>query len=84
MLLTETWERLEYLAIEPSQAHLLLVIAQMLGYKHQKNTQKTQQQSSPGEIQAALGSFPKASYAHMPEWIKNSPGFQKLVAELRS
>jgi hypothetical protein len=80
MLVTETWEAMEYLHVEPPTKTLL---AMFLGYTANHTSNKTPGNNpSETEIASTVGKFVKEKKP-MPEWMRSSPTMQKLYASMR-
>ena len=81
MLITETWEAMEYMAIEPP-THVLL--ATFVGYKGADvRNQDNVQHATDAQVSANILPFVKGKLP-APAWMKGSPGLQKAFADLRA
>lgn len=78
MLVTDTWEAMEYMAVEPP-THVLL--AAFLGYKAQRKPTPGNNPSE-AEVSSALTGLVKEK-TPAPEWMRNSPSLQKLFADMK-
>lgn len=89
MLLTDVWEAMEYLALEPP-AHLLLrPVAHFFGYQfHEESATKPQggAKAKPQPSTAEIASLMQVGQrgGELPAYIRNSPSFQKMIAEMGS
>lgn len=87
MLLTDVWDALEYMKLEPPTHILLRPVAQFFGYKAAESPQAETVKRNP--TQAELASFnlpqfgPVQAADKLPAHIRKSPAFQKMVRELR-
>jgi hypothetical protein len=81
MLLTETWEAMEYMSIEPP-THVLL--ATFLGHKSSEvRVENKARNATDAEVSANILPFVKTKQP-APQWMKNSPGLQKAFADLKA
>lgn len=89
MLLTDVWEALEYMNLEPPAHIILRPVAQFFGYKFNEET-ASKPSGKRNPTQAELASFnlpqfgPRLPADKLPAHIRNSPAFQKMVQDLRS
>lgn len=87
MLLTDVWEALEYMKLEPPTHILLRPVAQFFGYKPEESPQAEPGKRNPTQAELAtlnLPQFgPRLSADKLPAHIRKSPTFQKMVQELR-
>ncbi len=81
MLVTETWEAMEYMSIEPP-THVLL--AAFLGYKGaEQRIEDKVQHATDIEVSSKILPFVKTKQP-APDWMKNSPSLQKAFANLKA
>ena len=81
MLVTETWEAMDYMALE-RPTHILL--AEFLGHKGaSKRVEERIQHATEQQVSATILPFIKTKQP-APTWMKNSPGLQKAFADLRA
>jgi hypothetical protein len=80
MLVTETWEAMEYMSIEPPTKILL---AAFMGYKSSRTSNKSPGNNpSESEVAATLGKL-SSGKQQAPAWVKGAPSLQKLFADMR-
>lgn len=82
MLLTDVWEALEGLAIEIPTHLIIKPIAESIGIKFK--SPKDKDGPSDADISSLVKLAGNKSRKNLPDFVSNSPTFQKMVEDVKN